>query len=80
MDVYVTASADTTPGGDRVVLIGHKDALAIAMQKDVRVQTQNKLEYLGDLMVADVLYGVKSVRDGSNSELAAALYALVVPA
>lgn len=80
MDVYVSPNADTTSTGDRVILIGHKDALAIAMQRDVRVQTQNKLEYLGDLMVADVLYGVKSVRDGSNPDLPAAMFALVVPA
>ncbi len=80
MDVYVSPNADTTSTGHRVVLIGHKDALAIAMQRDVRVQTQNKLEYLGDLMVADVLYGVKSVRDGSNPDLPAAMFALVVPA
>lgn len=80
MDVYVTPSADTTANGARIVLIGHKDALAIAMQRDVRVQTQNKLEYLGDLLVADVLYGVKSVRDGSMADLPAALYALAVPA
>lgn len=82
MDVYVTPNCDTTSGNHRVVLIGHKDAFAIAMQKDIRVQTQNKLEYLGDLMVADVLYGVKPVRVGASSqpELLSAVYALVVPA
>lgn len=82
MDVYVTSTADTTAGGDRIILIGHKDSFAIAMQKDIRVQTQNKLEYLGDLMVADVLYGVKAVRvgDASQPELLSAVYALAVPA
>ena len=80
MDVYVTPSADTTAGGDRIVLIGHKDAFAIAMQKDIRVQTQSKLEYLGDLLVADVLYGVKAVRVGAQAELDSAVFALAVPA
>jgi len=80
MDVYVTPSADTASDGSRIVLIGHKDAFAIAMQKDIRVQTQNKLEYLGDLLVADVLYGVKAVRVGAQAELASAVFALAVPA
>ncbi len=80
MDVYVSPNADTTSTGHRVILIGHKDSMAVAMQRDIRVQTQNKLEYLGDLMVADVLYGVKSVRDGSNVDLPATMFALVVPA
>ncbi len=82
MDVYVSPNADTTTNSHRVVLIGHKDAFAIAMQKEIRVQTQNKLEYLGDLMVSDVLYGVKAIRVGASAqpELLSAAYALVVPA
>lgn len=82
MDVYVSPSCETATGDARIVLIAHKDAFAIAMQKDIRVQTQNKLEYLGDLMVADVLYGVKPVRVGASAhpELLSAVYALAVAA
>lgn len=80
MDVYVSSACDTATGDARIVLIGHKDAFAIAMQKGIRVQTQNKLEYLGDLLVADVLYGVKAVRVGASSDLASAVYALAVTA
>lgn len=82
MDVYVTPSADTATGDARIVLIGHRDAFAVAMQKDIRVQTQEKLEYLGTLLVADVLYGVKPVRVGAaaHPELLSAVYAIAVTA
>lgn len=41
------------------------DALVLAEQMGVRTQTQKKLEYLGDLFVADTIYGVKLLRDDS---------------
>lgn len=46
----------------------HKEALALAMQKNVRVQSQNRIDYLGDLVVADVLYGVVERRDNAGIE------------
>jgi hypothetical protein len=38
------------------------------MQKNVRVQSQNRIDYLGDLVVADVLYGVVERRDNAGVE------------
>lgn len=73
--VFVTSNADTTTGTTptRIALLGHKDAAVLVEQMKVRTQTQYKQEYLGDLMTADTLYGVKELRDGSA-------YALAVPA
>ena len=47
----------------------HKEALALAMQKSPRVQTQYKAEYLADLCVVDVIYGVVETRDAFGVEL-----------
>lgn len=47
----------------RVGLMFHKDAVVHAEQQAVRTQSQYKAEYLGDLFVADCVYGVKEKRD-----------------
>lgn len=47
----------------------HKEALALAMQKTPRVQSQYNLELLGDLVVCDTLYGVLETRDEAGLEL-----------
>ena len=61
--VYVSTNADTTSADDRVALMFHKDAFVLAEQMGVRTQTQYKQEYLGTLFTADMLYGVKEMRD-----------------
>lgn len=73
--VFVTSNADTTSGTTptRIALLGHKDAAVLVEQMKVRTQTQYKQEYLGDLMTADTLYGVRELRDNSA-------FALAVPA
>ena len=43
-------------------LMFHKDAFAIAMQKQPRTQASYKQEYLGWLVTVDVLYGLASLR------------------
>lgn len=75
MPVFVSSNADTTSGSAsaRVALMGHKDAAVLVEQQAVRSQTQYKQEHLGTLYTADVLYGVKELRDGSA-------FALAVPA
>jgi N4-gp56 family major capsid protein len=73
MPVYVSSNADTATDGDRIVLIGQKDAAVLVEQQGVRSQTQYKQEYLGSLYTADTIYGVKELRDGSA-------FALAVPA
>lgn len=73
--VFVTTNTDTTSGttAARVAILGHKDFAVLAMQKEVRSQTQYKQEYLGNLFTADVLYGLGELRDD-------ACVVLVVPA
>lgn len=43
----------------------HKDAYVLAEQMGVRSQTQNKLEFLGDLFVSDTVYGTAVTRAAS---------------
>lgn len=45
-------------------LMFHKEAAAIAMQSEPRVQSSYQQEYLGTLVTVDVLYGVTTLRDG----------------
>ena len=71
--VYVTSNADTTTGGDRVCLMGHKDAAVLVEQLNVRSQTQYKQDYLSTLYTSDTIYGVKELREDSA-------FALVIPA
>ena len=75
IEVFVSSNADTTGGSAsaRVCLLQHKSAFGLAMQQDVRTQTQYKQEYLSDLFTADVIYGVAELRND-------AAIALVVPA
>ena len=75
MPVFVSSNADTASGsgGARIALMGHQDAAVLVEQQAVRSQTQYKQEHLGTLYTADVLYGVKELRDSSA-------FALAVPA
>jgi N4-gp56 family major capsid protein len=70
--VYVSSNADTTSGSGnaRVALLGHPSAFGLAMQQNVRTQTQYKQEYLADLFTADVLYGVAELRDDAAVAIA----------
>lgn len=47
----------------RVGMMFHKDAIAHAEQMGIRTQSQYKQEYLGTLVTADTIYGVKELRD-----------------
>ena len=64
-----TASANSAGGRLVSGFIAHRDAFILATQMGVRVQTQYKQEYLGDLMTADTIYGVAELRDGGAVEL-----------
>lgn len=60
--VYVSSNcplvADTGTATDQVAgMLLHKDALMLIMQQNPRMQSQYKLEYLADLMVADMIFG-----------------------
>lgn len=68
--VFVTTNADTATGAARIALMFHKGWSALAMQQEVRTQTQYKQEYLGDLFTADTIYGVAELRDNGAIPLA----------
>lgn len=67
---YVTTNLplveDSAGVGDNVLgYFFQQDSAVYVEQMGVRSQTQKKLEYLGDLFVTDVIYGVKLLRDSS---------------
>lgn len=75
VDIYVsnnlpvveTAADNSASAVDTIgAIMAQKDAMVLAEQIGVRTQTQYKQEYLGDLMTADTLYGVKTVRPESG--------------
>lgn len=57
-NLRVTAATPTQNNN----LLFHKEACAIAVQKDVSFESQRKAEYLGTLYVAQSLWGVKILR------------------
>lgn len=50
-------------------ILFHKEAIALAMQQKPRVQSEYILEYLGTLLVCDVIYGVKNLRGAFGVEI-----------
>lgn len=69
--VYVSTNCPTIADGgaatDQVVgLLIHESALALATQMKPRLQTQYKLEWLADLMVADTIFGGAELRDNAG--------------
>ena len=74
VSLYITSNADTTNAdGDRVCLMGQKDAAVLVEQLGIRSQTQYKQDYLATLYTSDTIYGVQALRED-------AAFALVVPA
>lgn len=69
MPVYVSNNAPTASDAT-VCLMAHKSAIVLAEAMGVRTQTQYKLEFLGELFVADTLYGVEELRDEAGLLLA----------
>jgi N4-gp56 family major capsid protein len=72
--VYVSSNvatvADAGSATDQyAVLYFHKDAVVFVEQMAPRVQSQYKLEYLGDLMVADTIFGGAVVRPEAGQAL-----------
>jgi hypothetical protein len=74
--VFVSTNGPTDVAGSqdaRCALYFHRSALALATQIDIRVQTQYKQEYLGDLFTADTLFGAIELRNDAG-------YCIAVPA
>jgi hypothetical protein len=69
--VYVSSNCSSFNATDastayRSCLYFHKDAMILVEQMKPRVQSQYKLEYLSDVLVADVLFGGAVVRTEAN--------------
>ena len=67
IDVYMSNSFGT--GGNQNTISGaifHKSACAIAVQNEVRVQSEYSIDALGTKVVSDLLYGVKRIDDTDN--------------
>lgn len=62
--LYFSTNVTTTgsPSGDHN-LVFHKEAFALAMQRDIRIQSQYDIDALAEKVVGDVLYGVVEYRD-----------------
>lgn len=62
--IYFTTNVTTTgsPAGNHN-LVFHKEAFALAMQRDIRIQSQYDIDSLAEKVVGDVLYGVTEYRD-----------------
>lgn len=71
VDVYVTNQLPQIDASDGATVLGqvslffHSDAEVLVEQMGVRTQQQYKQEFLADLMTADMIYGVKNLRDSS---------------
>lgn len=63
--VYETANlANNGTAGDYVGGVFHRDALGLAMAKDINIEVQRRASYLGSDVVASALYGVGTVYEG----------------
>ena len=70
IEVYVTTRTpkveDSGGTADNISgVVFQRDAMVLVEQLGVRSQSQYKLEYLADLFVTDMIYGVKTLRDDS---------------
>lgn len=66
IEVYISNNAPSLESGAaRLAGLFHRDAFTLVEQMGVRSQTQYKQEYLADLLTADTLYGVKTIRPDS---------------
>lgn len=83
-EIYVSSNLETVDSSDctsyRPALFIQRDSLVLAEQLTPRVQEQYKLEALGDLIVADSLYGVSTIRGDVAGESGRGCRAVMVPA
>ena len=58
MPVFVSSLIPTTSSsGTEAAYLVHKSAVAVAVQQDIRIQSEYSVDYLGTKVVADVIYG-----------------------
>lgn len=64
-----TAAENSAGGALKAAMLLHESSLVLAMQQDIRVQTQYKQEWLADLLTADVIFGSVVFRSDSAFNL-----------
>jgi len=83
-EIYVSSNLETVDSSDctsyRPALFFQRDSLVLAEQLSPRVQEQYKLEALGNLLVADSIYGVQTIRGDVSGEAGRGCRAVMVPA
>ena len=83
-EIFVSSNLASVDSSDcttyRPALFFQRDSLVLAEQLTPRVQEQYKLEALGTLMVADTVYGVKTIRGDTAAEQGRGCRAVMVPA
>lgn len=63
--VYETANlADNGTSGDFVGGVFHRDALGLAIMKDINIEVQRRASYLGNDVVASAMYGTGVIYEG----------------
>lgn len=67
---YFSSLAPTATGGARIALLSHEEAIALAMQEDVRVREQWVARSLATELVADVIFGAGELRDNAAIPIA----------
>jgi len=69
--VYYTKQVVSTAGTPTQYhnILFHKEAIALALQQAPRTQSQYIIEYLGNLVVVDVIYGIKTIRSTFGIEI-----------
>lgn len=69
--VYYTRQVTSTAGTPTQYhnILFHKEAIALALQQAPRTQSQYILEYIGNLVVVDVIYGFSAIRPTFGVEI-----------
>ena len=67
--VYCTTNLPAVNTDEVGVLLFHKDAIVMAEQMSIRVQTQYQQDYLADLLTSDVLFGTSIYRPENGVQL-----------
>ena len=63
--VFETSNfANTGAAGDFVGGIFHRDALGLALMRDISIETQRRASYLGSDVVCSAMYGVGTIYEG----------------
>lgn len=72
MEVYITSMCPVAAGaqGARIGAIYHREALVLCEQQKPRAQAQYKLEWLGELLVMDMVFGAAEYRDNAGIAVA----------